>query len=80
MPLIQVQIDPVGDAFIAELARVERRSKREQLAYSAIAHAKSLLPNFHPMSVGLSIPEKTLTKDLRAILAKRKVKKGGLPA
>ena len=46
MPLIQIELDETADALIDALAKQERRSKREQVAYSAIAHARSLLPHF----------------------------------
>ena len=46
MPLIQIELDETADALIDALAKQERRSKREQVAYSALAHARSLLPHF----------------------------------
>jgi hypothetical protein len=46
MPHISVLIDRESDELIQALATKERRSKREQLAFSAIAHARSILPDF----------------------------------
>ena len=46
MPHITVNISPKADALLQALATKERRSKREQLAHSAITHAKSILPDF----------------------------------
>lgn len=46
MPHISVEIDEESDALIQKLATKERRSKREQFAFSAIAHARSQLPDF----------------------------------
>lgn len=48
MPHISVLIDRESDELIQALATKERRSKREQLAFSAIAHARSILPDFKP--------------------------------
>lgn len=49
MPHISVKLDKEADELIQALATKERRSKREQLAFSAITHARSLLPDFKPM-------------------------------
>lgn len=46
MPYISVEIDEESDALLRALATRERRSKREQLAFSAIAHAREQLPDF----------------------------------
>lgn len=46
MPHISVEIDEESDALIQALATRERRSKREQLAFSAIQHARAQLPEF----------------------------------
>ncbi len=46
MPHISVEINEADDALIQALATQERRSKREQLAFSAIAHARAQLPEF----------------------------------
>ena len=46
MPHISVEIDEESDALIQALATRERRSKREQLAFSAIAHARAQMPDF----------------------------------
>lgn len=46
MPHISVAINEDDDALIQALATRERRSKREQLAFSAIAHARAQLPDF----------------------------------
>jgi len=48
MPHIQVKLDHESDELIQTLATKERRSKREQLAFSAITHARSILPDFKP--------------------------------
>jgi uncharacterized protein (DUF1778 family) len=48
MPYIQVKLDAEADALIKQAAKLARRSKREQLAFGAIEHARSLLPNFKP--------------------------------
>lgn len=46
MPYISVELDQESDALLQALASKERRSKREQLAFSAISHARSILPDF----------------------------------
>jgi len=46
MPHISVEIDNESNALLEALAKKERRSKREQLAHSAIEHARSVLPDF----------------------------------
>jgi predicted transcriptional regulator len=48
MPLISVKLDTESDALMQALATKEHRSKREQMAVSALAHARSILPNFRP--------------------------------
>jgi len=46
MPHISVEIDHESDALLQAVATKERRSKREQLAFGAIAHARAILPDF----------------------------------
>ncbi len=48
MPLIQVSLTPDEDKILAQAAALERRSKREQLAYSAIQHARSVVALWQP--------------------------------
>lgn len=46
MIFISVKLDPEANALLQALATQERRSKREQLAVSAVAHARQQLPDF----------------------------------
>lgn len=52
MPLIQVSLTPEEDKILAQAAQLERRSKREQLAYSAIQHARSVVALQEPDGSG----------------------------
>ena len=44
MPIIQIDLNPEEDATLKAAADLEGRSKRCQLRHSAVAHARSILP------------------------------------
>jgi len=48
MPYITVKLDSESDQVLRAAAKLQGRSKRAQLAYAAIAHARSILPDFKP--------------------------------
>lgn len=43
---IQTKLTEEEDAILSKASKIERRSKREQLAYSAIQHAKLVVKNY----------------------------------